>query len=80
MKKKAHLERLIRLETKKLDIQSKKYSQAEIYIRQDYIRVLRNDVQDKVKELGEKFNLFLAPEDLESIRAYVVFKSKDDRD
>ncbi|KAM3132848.1 hypothetical protein pb186bvf_014996 [Paramecium bursaria] len=80
MKQKAHLERSIRIETKKLELTSQKLNQAEIYIRQDYIRILREDLKLKTQELSEKFNLFLAPDDLESVRAFVIFKNREDRD
>ena len=51
-----------------------------MYVRQDFIRVLTDELKDITKELSDKFNIFLAPDDLESIKAFVVFKSKVDRD
>ncbi|CAD8180964.1 unnamed protein product [Paramecium octaurelia] len=80
MKNKAFKERQIRLEKKKLEVFSKRLSQADMYVRQDFIRVLTDELKDITKELADKFNIFLAPDDLESIKAFVVFKSKVDRD
>ncbi|CAD8098688.1 unnamed protein product [Paramecium sonneborni] len=80
MKNKAFKERQIRLEKKKLEVFSKRLSQADMYVRQDFIRVLSDEQKDITKELSDKFNIFLAPDDLESIKAFVVFKSKVDRD
>ncbi|CAD8084424.1 unnamed protein product [Paramecium primaurelia] len=51
------------------------------YVRKTrFHQSLTDELKDITKELSQKFNIFLASDDLESIKAFVVFKSKVDRD